>query len=152
RVLLVRNTPGVYQCAEIASTPLAVGSEAASARNARLQALSSMAFIGDPCPTKRTGKRGATGSRAIGADLCRARDLAHAAGAAVRDRRGDLGLGVHDEGPVARHGLADRRSREQQESAWLFGAGDGTHSNRRPTAEHCELAVADRRIAFADSH
>ena|SRR6188768_3599165 len=48
------------------------------------------------------------------ANLRRARDLAHAAGLVVLEGLLQLALGVHDERAVARHGLAERGTRQQQ--------------------------------------
>ena len=51
----VTKVPGTYQCAETERMALGSGRRPASERKPRLQTLSSMAFIGEPWPTKRTG-------------------------------------------------------------------------------------------------
>src|SRR5207237_2456748 len=53
----VTNVPATYQCAEMLRMAFASGSIRPSFWNPRLHSLSSMAFIGDPWPTNRTGIR-----------------------------------------------------------------------------------------------
>ena len=53
----VRNVPRTNQCAEIDKIAFGRGSKPAIARKPWLQTLSSMAFMGEPCPTNRTGIR-----------------------------------------------------------------------------------------------
>src|ERR1700739_1951424 len=47
--------PCVTQCADTTHTAFGRGSSAASPRKASVKALCSMAFIGEPCPTNKTG-------------------------------------------------------------------------------------------------
>src|SRR4051812_20342713 len=49
--------PDTYQCAEMLRMAFGSGSSPASFWKPRLQSLSSMAFIGEPWPTNRTGMR-----------------------------------------------------------------------------------------------
>jgi hypothetical protein len=51
----VTKVPATYQWAEIERMAAGCGSRPASELKPRLHRLSSMAFIGDPCPTKRAG-------------------------------------------------------------------------------------------------
>src|SRR6267143_2790665 len=53
----VRKVPGTYQCAEMLRMALGSGSSLASLWKPRLHSLSSIAFIGEPWPTNRTGMR-----------------------------------------------------------------------------------------------
>src|ERR1039458_7547333 len=53
--IAVTRVPSVSQCAETQSTALGLGSDRATAAHARLNSLSSMAFIGLPCPMNRAG-------------------------------------------------------------------------------------------------
>src|SRR5690349_24838999 len=53
----VVQVPGTYQWAEMLRMALGSGSSPPSSWNPRLLWLSSMAFIGDPWPTNRTGMR-----------------------------------------------------------------------------------------------
>src|SRR5438309_114076 len=53
----VTNVPGTYQCAEMLRMAFGSGSIRPSFWKPRLHSLSSMAFIGDPWPTNRTGIR-----------------------------------------------------------------------------------------------
>src|SRR5690606_20456659 len=55
--LLVTKVPGTYQCAETESTARGTGRLSPRARKARDQRLSSIAFMGEPCPTNTTGRR-----------------------------------------------------------------------------------------------
>src|ERR1051325_6015755 len=47
--------PEVTQCADITHTASGLGSRALNPLSASVKALSSIAFIGDPCPTNNTG-------------------------------------------------------------------------------------------------
>src|SRR6478752_3979291 len=58
---LTALAPHVSQWALTISTALGRGSSAPSWAQARLQALSSMAFIGEPWPRNRTGRRAVMG-------------------------------------------------------------------------------------------
>src|SRR6185369_10775987 len=57
RSFAVVKVPATYQCAETARMAFGRGSARARSRKPRLQPLSSIAFIGLPWPTKRTGMR-----------------------------------------------------------------------------------------------
>lgn len=78
-------------------------------------------------------------------------DLAHAPRLEVANRLHELGFGVHDEWPVARHRLAVRNAGQQQRSARPGGAEphDLTGAeNRQLTAPHlapCDLDGAVER-------
>src|SRR5512147_660171 len=85
-------TPRVSQCAETHSTDLGRGSCCASARQARWNSLSSIAFIGLPCPRNSAGMRMR--------ELARGRLLHLGLGAQVADQGLDL---------LAREALVDLR-------------------------------------------
>src|SRR5256885_1660462 len=72
--------------------------------------------------------------------LRRAGDLAHLPGLEILEGLEELGPRVHDERSVARDGLADRRSREEQEPARPACAAQ---PHRRARSEHRHLALAD---------
>src|SRR5438128_705217 len=57
------KVPGTYQWAEMLRMAIGCGNSSPSLRKPRVQSLSSMAFIGEPWPTKRTGMRCMTQSR-----------------------------------------------------------------------------------------
>src|SRR5258706_5617858 len=59
---MVTAIPSVSQCADIARMALGQGNSSGNAAHARLQELSSMAFIGEPWPMNRAGIRSKRGS------------------------------------------------------------------------------------------
>jgi hypothetical protein len=49
------SDPAVTQCAQTTQTAFGLGKRGASVSSVFVNAFSSIAFIGDPCPTNKTG-------------------------------------------------------------------------------------------------
>src|SRR5439155_6124641 len=80
------------------------------------------------------------------------RNAAEATGFVVVEGLDDLGLGVHDEGPVPRHRLADGAAAQDQDVERQGPAVVGlvgTDGHEIPRAENGQLALAQHRTALA---
>ena len=63
------KVPFTNQCAEITRIALGCGTKSRSEANPRLQRLSSMTFIGEPCPANITGILSEDGPGRIACDI-----------------------------------------------------------------------------------
>lgn len=100
----MRKVPGTNQCTETARIAFGLGSFSPSDRKTWLQALSSMAFIGDPWPmTHPVGSGGLGGRRHRGGPGYRI-SVGRGAPRAIEERRPGRQAESHIEEAAARQG------------------------------------------------
>src|SRR5882762_7544870 len=98
-----------------------------------------------PAPIGRRYRRSSLPAPlAVAFDARSASDLAHTPALEVAKRLGELLLAVHHEGPVVRHTLAQRLSREKQQPRLASAQPDGV---ARP--EHRELPFGQLALTHA---